>query len=563
MRVRKSKSGLTVNGVAGTHVVFLGFDLTPAKRKGLRGFAIKRFDAEQGETVWLRGLKTFKSVAPHPAIGENFATNQHPIQGFQWADYSARPGVAYVYTVHAMVGTPAALTSRIELSLAITTESESGATHSVFFNRGSVATQEYARRFQNRPPAVAGPGAYTWLSRGLLEAVLAFIGRATAGWAIHAAVYECQWPAVLAALREAHLRGAAVTVLFDDIDGASGPRAANRAAIAKAQVDGLCEGRANGRLMHHKFFVLSQGGTPVAVLTGSTNLTENGLFGHANLAHIVEDASVARAYLGAWQRLAADPPVDAAYRAANMAATPAPPEPWNAATTVVFSPRATDLAALAWYADIAGAAKRALMMTFAFGMHEWFKNVYRADDATLRIALMEKVGVPAKLAEEKKAIAAIRRRPNVLVAIGNRIETNAFDRWLAEMDRVRTKPVNIHWVHTKYLIADPLGARPVVVTGSANFSKASTDSNDENMLVIRGDKRVADIYFGEYLRLYNHYAFRESVKRHLERVAGGSIDDWQPQFLHETDAWMTPYFDSADTSARCARRRYFGGAMSV
>ena len=43
MRVRKSKAGLTVNVVAGTHVVFLGFDLTPAKRKGLRGFATRSF----------------------------------------------------------------------------------------------------------------------------------------------------------------------------------------------------------------------------------------------------------------------------------------------------------------------------------------------------------------------------------------------------------------------------------------------------------------------------------------------------------------------------------------
>ncbi len=36
------------------------------------------------------------------------------------------------------------------------------------------------------------------------------------------------------------------------------------------------------------------------------------------------------------------------------------------------------------------------------------------------------------------------------------------------------------------------------------------------MLVIRGDKRIADIYFGEYIRLYAHYAFREAVKWHMD-----------------------------------------------
>ena len=61
------------------------------------------------------------------------------------------------------------------------------------------------------------------------------------------------------------------------------------------------------------------------------------------------------------------------------------------------------------------------------------------------------------------------------------------------------------------MLADPLSDNPVVVTGSANFSEASTETNDENMLVIEDNKRVADIYLGEYMRLYSHYAFREAV----------------------------------------------------
>ena len=37
------------------------------------------------------------------------------------------------------------------------------------------------------------------------------------------------------------------------------------------------------------------------------------------------------------------------------------------------------------------------------------------------------------------------------------------------------------------------------------------------MLVIRGDKRVADIYFTEYMRLFAHYGFREAVAIAIER----------------------------------------------
>lgn len=47
------------------------------------------------------------------------------------------------------------------------------------------------------------------------------------------------------------------------------------------------------------------------------------------------------------------------------------------------------------------------------------------------------------------------------------------------------------------MVLDPLGARPIVITGSANFSDASSSKNDENMLVLVDDPDVADKdYYG-------------------------------------------------------------------
>jgi phosphatidylserine/phosphatidylglycerophosphate/cardiolipin synthase-like enzyme len=559
VRQRKRQGGLTVNAVAGTYVVFFGLDLAAGKRPGCRGFGFKRFDHSEGDTIWLRGLKTFGQTEPHPAPGETFSTLHQPVQGFQWADYSAKPGRTYTYTVVALYGDPADLNQRIAVDVEITTETEVGAVHSAFFNRGSVATQEYARRFRNEPPNVAGPGAYQWLSRGLLEAFVAFLGRAGAGWEVHGACYEFQWPAALAAVRAAHQRGAKVHVIFDDM----GPGRLNEAAIKSAQIRSLCRGRVKGKLMHDKFFVLSERGTPRAVWTGSTNLTENGIFDQANVGHIVEDAAVAQAFRDDWDRLAADPPVAAAYRRANEQASPAPPKPWTAPTTAVFSPRGAELDALRWYADIAGSAKQGLFMTFAFGMNPMFRGVYAKDDDVLRMALMEKEwGNPKTRQAETQAIQQLRKRRNVVVAVGNRIVTNSFDRWLAELQQI-DPDAHVYWVHTKFMLVDPLGPRPVVVTGSANFSKASTDTNDENMVVIRGDTRIADIYFGEYLRLYTHYAFREAVKIAMEKKEAGTPEQWTPQFLVDDDSWMAPYFDPHDRSARDTRRRYFAGPMAV
>jgi hypothetical protein len=96
MRNRQEKNGLTVNAIAGTNVVFFGLDLDPEQRPGLRGFGFKRHDKVEGETFWLRGMKTFEKTEPFPAKGETFSTRYHPVQSFQWCDYSVKPNREYV-----------------------------------------------------------------------------------------------------------------------------------------------------------------------------------------------------------------------------------------------------------------------------------------------------------------------------------------------------------------------------------------------------------------------------------------------------------------------------------
>lgn len=63
------------------------------------------------------------------------------------------------------------------------------------------------------------------------------------------------------------------------------------------------------------------------------------------------------------------------------------------------------------------------------------------------------------------------------------------------------------------MLIDPVGTKPVTLTGSANWSLTSVTGNDENVLVIRGGKRVADVPSGAFRRVFAHHRFRESVKR--------------------------------------------------
>jgi phosphatidylserine/phosphatidylglycerophosphate/cardiolipin synthase-like enzyme len=102
------------------------------------------------------------------------------------------------------------------------------------------------------------------------------------------------------------------------------------------------------------------------------------------------------------------------------------------------------------------------------------------------------------------------------------------------------------------MLVDPLSEDPLVVTGSANFSKPSQRINDENMLIIRGDKRVADTYFGEFMRVFDHH-----YARYVVRILA---DEWRSDpeagYLKESTAeWLPSHFNSA--SYKSKRRKYF------
>jgi phosphatidylserine/phosphatidylglycerophosphate/cardiolipin synthase-like enzyme len=564
MRKKRSNDGLTVNVISGTHVVLLGFDLSDQQRKGCLGFAIQREDHTEDERYWMTGMKSFQATDPGLGPGGQASSRQHPFQSFQWADYSAKPNHDYTYTVIPLVGSPAKLGERGGLDVRISTEPELAdkklqQTSSVFFNRGAVASQEYARRFQNqRPDKLTGDAqsaAFRWLSRGLLEAFIAFVRRATGPeYGLFGAIYEFQWQDALEALKDAHTAHAHVEVVYDAIPSKSGPKKKNAAAIRHVGIGALCTARTKGKIMHNKFLVLTKNKKPIAVWTGSTNLTENGIFGHLNCGHIIEDSDVAAEYLTYWNEIQENPPTDEE-REWMAETNPAPPNPWDDDKTVIFSPR-TGLKVLEWYAKIADSAKKALFMTFAFGMHKDFQEVYEQNDDVFRFALMEKEGNGRGLAQGRKDIARIRKLPNVVVAIGRNIVVNSFDRWLEERQKL-TAEANIKYVHTKFMLVDPLSKKPIVVTGSANFSEASTNVNEENMVVIRDDPRVADIYLGEFMRTFSHYAFREAVAIHQSKHGKGR--KWKPKDLIPNDSWQKDYFTRGDQ--RFFRRLYFAGLL--
>lgn len=58
--------------------------------------------------------------------------------------------------------------------------------------------------------------------------------------------------------------------------------------------------------------------------------------------------------------------------------------------------------------------------------------------------------------------------------------------------------------HNKIILIDDDSARPVVITGSMNFTYSGQFKNAENVLILRGDKSVAATYAANWQRHRNH-----------------------------------------------------------
>ncbi|HQR71323.1 MAG TPA: hypothetical protein PLE54_12005 [Burkholderiaceae bacterium] len=167
MRSTNSSSVLKARAIGGLHVVTLAWDFLPAQEAAhadLLGFAIERTEFKNGQEVeryFLRGIKRFEGKDAGLAPGTPVPTSEHPVQSFQWGDYTVKPGTTYRYRVVPAYGKPKLLQLHDAATVAvdITTESEverdTGASvprHSIYFNRGAAGSQAYARRFEDPTP---------------------------------------------------------------------------------------------------------------------------------------------------------------------------------------------------------------------------------------------------------------------------------------------------------------------------------------------------------------------------------------------------------------------------
>lgn len=555
--------GVTVKAYAGSTGVLLAMDVTPAVRKGLLGFAIEReilSGPRKGRTKWLEGTLNFPALPHFP--GQPVPSNVAPLQKFRWSDYTVFPGTEYAYTVHPVHGPPGNPDIGGGPRLQVKTLGDE-ADHFVIFNRAAAASQAFSREFpqvaidlyaakraKKTLSSVHLPAeAYDWLTRGLLDHVLGFLGSAKdKSWTVDIAIYEYELMVIRQAVADAARRGVGIRILYHARPGEEQTRQ-NRASLRipplpKANVSPVA--RKTTKIMHDKFIVLSRlrdgVRAPQAVLCGSTNFTENGVYRQANVVHIARDPSIAQRYLDQFETLLKT--------AANPKATRADVDEKNPIDRSVpvfvgFSPRSGQADLQEFIRTINGAQRDVLFCT----VFTLFPGIERAllgrpRDDVLRMGL-----------QNTRSTITGYHKDRTARFVATALLDEGLEGWLKESTAGQKGNI---LVHTKLVITDFTSDAPTVISGSHNLSRAASEENDENFLVIRskrGETDIADAYGIELMRLYDHYRFRWFVATHAGK-AGGRTREEAPT-LDITDGWTHGYF-GGDKFKTADRLRFVG-----
>jgi len=90
-------------------------------------------------------------------------------------------------------------------------------------------------------------------------------------------------------------------------------------------------------------------------------------------------------------------------------------------------------------------------------------------------------------------------------------------------------------IHSKVIVLDPFGAHPVVMTGSHNLGSKASSKNDDNLIIVEGNARLAAAYAANIIAIYQTYRWNSYVEAHRQdpRVWHGLVDNdtWQQSYL--------------------------------
>ena len=543
------------------------------------GFALERERRTKDgvERKTLDNRTGFEKDQPKP--GDHRPSTVWPFQRYSWTDHEVNSGDKVRYRATPMVRKGGELvqdvSGRSDWTPWVDLTGDAGDGLSSYFNRGLVISQFMARYLDDLRQKKgldsmdATLAAFKkslddhelpirrFLAGELRKEMLRLVQDAKKGGQhVYAALYELDDDELLDAL--VTLKGRAHIVLANgSITAKKGEGAANarkrdeNAAARKRLKDAGVEvfGRfvSPGALGHNKFLVVaSAGGKAQAAWTGSTNWTKTGLCTQINNGILVENAAFADQYLEQWKRLRdAQNDFPATLVAANDKTKKVAVGKSRAEIWFTRAQKGVDLAAID--SVIKGAEKAVLFLMFQPGnkgalgtikkmLENPGKRYIKGVVSTLppeSQGAEDHVDVSIHTGGTKHSVGLDIVQPEGVL--------RPFASWAATVTRKDFLPhagkggepagVGFAIVHSKLIVVDPF-TKPVVITGSHNFSSSASAKNDENFVIVRGNKDLALDYAAHILSVYHHYRWLSFVND-MQRK-GQNPKAW----LDENDKWQ-------------------------
>jgi phosphatidylserine/phosphatidylglycerophosphate/cardiolipin synthase-like enzyme len=547
----KNNPDFQATALVGVNSLVLGWSIGEyVDRKKLLGFGIRRtdYDAEtmvEIRSEWFYGNKRFAFQA-NMGFGATIPSYVAPFQRFNWNDYTLSSSKVYKYEIVPLWDDPKKPRQSEAIELMVKPSPSEDNLFSVYTNRGVTSSHAYLEKFKASLDPKKNVDAQVWLSRGLKESLLKFINQAVKGDGLHVAIYEFEDKDIASALSQAKAKGVDVFIVYhakDEKQKHENELTLGEFNLLNAQNSSKRDNITN--ISHNKFVVLLKNKIPKAVWSGTCNFTFAGFYLQTNMAIQVNHAKTAKAYEDYFAILKQNKPLKGRANPVKkeienvikIAETELKNDHWKVRFSPVSSTHLLDVSS-----ELIASAKSAAFISAPFAL-----------DAKL-VKAME-INDP-KIIEYGLCNTTVKNKITALNAKNTRfftpsvLETFMGKSWDA-------KAFGSHKIHSKTLVIDPWSENPKVLIGTANFSDESCLSNDENFLVIEGDKRLASIVTTEFIRMWEHYKNREFINSMIE--TGGAAASDKP--LIENGSWADTAYNPASTSYKYRERIVFSGGI--
>jgi phosphatidylserine/phosphatidylglycerophosphate/cardiolipin synthase-like enzyme len=280
---------------------------------------------------------------------------------------------------------------------------------------------------------------------------------------IHIAAFEFDLTPVAEALIAAKQRGVDVRWVTDDEHGLEADEEPDRGQFAMLREAGI-EVRSDTRsaLMHNKFWIFDG----QIVWTGSTNITENGIFKQDNNAIAIQSPELAVIYEREFEEM------------------------WNGE----FGPRSTSQLGEQSIA-VNGSPIQVVFTSEDPALADAIIPVVNSATKNIRFLAFSYTDFPLADAMIKRAQAGV-NVAGVFEKVGSDTDASELKTLACAQIPVR-RDGNGGFMHNKVIVVD----ERYVITGSLNFSTSAEKSNDENVIII-DNPDIAKLYMQDFERVW-------------------------------------------------------------